>query len=211
MEHPKFAYGPGIVQLLQARGLPLQERLPQVLTRIAEFVSRGNDKRTIPSHVVGLVAALPGGADGTDAGELWCKAVEAMFRHGEAESRTALVVESDPVERKYAAIALGRSGMTVNAVDHADAAFLCDALPYDFILMDYAWPTGHGAGLASEIRAGRGPNQNTYILGCSGNRAQRECLTAGMDDFLQKPIDLATLKMRALRAASGALTVSSVP
>jgi CheY-like chemotaxis protein len=211
MENVIFSYGPGVVQLLQARGLRVREHLKPVLQQVAEFASKNADPLLTGRYVVGLVASLEGSSAETDFGEAWCGAVESMFRHAEAGSRpAALIVESDPVQRKYAATILARTGITVNAVAHVDGALLCDSLRYDFILLDNAWPTGRGAELAEGIRAGQGPNTNTYILGTSGNFARQECMAAGMDSFLQKPIDKATLKALALRAASGTLTVSSV-
>jgi CheY-like chemotaxis protein len=76
--------------------------------------------------------------------------------------------------------------------------------------MDYEWPTGGGTEAVRGIRASGGPNAGAYILGSSDGDSRKEFLHAGVDEFLQKPIDLATLKMRALRVASGTATVSSV-
>jgi CheY-like chemotaxis protein len=234
MQLLKHRYGAGLAALLQARGLDVRANLEPTLRRAAELtgglpVTHSYGAQPMCRQIVQLVGALgetPKPAfvlDGMDVveqvsapplaegGAAWCSAVDAMVRHATIQP-AALVADGDPVQRKFAATVLARAGWTVN-VARTRKEFLdfVGALRYDLILLEQSWPDGSGSSAAREIRGGGGPSASAYILGCSSTDARSTCLEAGMDAYLQKPIDLASLRMRALRVASGILRPPSEP
>jgi CheY-like chemotaxis protein len=70
--------------------------------------------------------------------------------------------------------------------------------------MDMQMPEIDGLEATRRIRAGNGPNANTWIIALTANAMQSDqeaCREAGMDDFLSKPFSreaLATVIDRGL-------------
>jgi CheY-like chemotaxis protein len=219
MEKVKRQFGPGLVVLLQAKGLNVREHLDSILAEVLELARRGADRSTLSGQIVRLVAEIENASGGANAkpqkavegGAAWCRAVDTMLRESTGP-QAALVMESDPVQRKFVATILARAGWTVNSAATGDEGlWLSSKLRYELIIIDHQLSAGTGSEAAEEIRAGSGPNSDTYILGTSAKDHRKECLAAGMDEYLQKPIDLTMLKYRALRVASGTDAASSVP
>ena len=78
---------------------------------------------------------------------------------------------------------------------------------FDLILMDMQMPGMNGLAATAAIRAAPNPNQSTPILALSANVLSdqvEQCLAAGMNDHIAKPIDLAELveKVTRWRAAA---------
>jgi CheY-like chemotaxis protein len=220
MEHVKRQHGPVLAALLQARRLSVREHLLPLLAFAVELTAGEEDQAAVSRQLVNWVAAIKVQSREDESGALgefgpegavaWREAVDVIVRHSDPRP-AALVVERDPVQRRFAATILSRAGWTVNtAATQDDALWLGRTLPYQLMLLDYELPDGTGAEVAQQLRAGNGPNLNTYMLGCSGGEHGKQCLAAGMDEYLQKPIDLRVLKYRALRVASRTPVTSSL-
>jgi len=106
--------------------------------------------------------------------------------------RKLLVADDNPVNQQVALRMLEKLGckadIAVNgeeAVDmHADAG-------YDLILMDCEMPKLDGFQATERIRAAEGAARHTPIIAltaCTAQGEREQCLSAGMDDFLSKPI-----------------------
>jgi CheY-like chemotaxis protein len=64
---------------------------------------------------------------------------------------------------------------------------------YDLVLMDMEMPGMNGLDATRNIRErwpGRGGPRIVGVTGWAGEPARNQCLAAGMDDYLAKPIDL---------------------
>jgi CheY-like chemotaxis protein len=83
--------------------------------------------------------------------------------------------------------------------------------------MDMQMPEMDGVEAARRIRAGAGPNQNTYIIALTANAMQSDkdaCTAAGMNDFLFKPFNresLAQCIRKGLEHTATQGTVSTTP
>jgi CheY-like chemotaxis protein len=109
--------------------------------------------------------------------------------------RRVLVVDDDPVCRTAATALLDARGCrTEQAANGAEACAMQAATPFDLILMDIDMPELDGKNATRRIRAGNAPQP--LILAVTGSTAdpeRRDCLAAGMNDFIAKPLQAAAL------------------
>jgi PAS domain S-box-containing protein len=163
------------------------------------------------ADLVGALAALWGAVlDGIALTEI-------VTRHSLAETLAAdrklvnepevlpffhlLVVDDNLINQKVAKRLLEKSGCQVDvAANGIEAVDMWGAHPYAAIFMDCQMPEMDGFEATSEIRRRervRSPGRHTPIVALTaavmaGDR--EKCLAAGMDDFLSKPIQPATLR-----------------
>ncbi len=108
-----------------------------------------------------------------------------------------LLAEDVAANRKLAKELLERAGHTVDAVsDGAEAVTAVSGFPYDLVLMDISMPEMDGMEATRRIRALPGPLGRIPIVAMTAHAmaGDRETfLSAGMDDYLQKPVDRAAL------------------
>jgi CheY-like chemotaxis protein len=98
-----------------------------------------------------------------------------------------LLAEDEPTQRRAVARLLAAAGVAVVAVDDGAAAVERGlAEPFDVVLMDCQMPRMDGIEAARQLRAG-GVTTPICALTASPER-RRECLAAGMDAFLDKPL-----------------------
>ncbi len=113
-------------------------------------------------------------------------------------SGRVLVVEDSLVNQHVAVRMLARLGVESDlAATGREAVTRAMSAPYDCILMDCHLPEMDGFEATKEIRiaAGDGPRVPIVALTASALPGERErCLEAGMDDYLTKPITLASLR-----------------
>lgn len=109
-----------------------------------------------------------------------------------------LVVEDNAVNAKLALAILTKLGYkTEHAENGQDALTLCQKTRYGLIVMDCQMPAMDGLTCSRQLRANPGPNQHTPIIALTANIMsvdRQNCLDAGMQDFIAKPIDTYTLK-----------------
>ena len=112
-------------------------------------------------------------------------------RRGTAALRL-LVAEDNAVNRRLALALLGKLGYHADVVENGREAL--DALErqlYDAVLMDVQMPELDGLEATRRIRARFGPGEGPTIIAMTANAMQgdrEECLAAGMDDHVPKPI-----------------------
>jgi CheY-like chemotaxis protein len=109
-----------------------------------------------------------------------------------------LLAEDNTVNQKVACRLLEKLGYRVDVVDDGQAAF--DAWRkghYDLILMDCQMPRLDGFQTTRQIRAAETTDQHVSIVALTAHAMKgtdNECIAAGMDDYLSKPIDREQLR-----------------
>lgn len=109
-----------------------------------------------------------------------------------------LLADDNPVNSKIASIMLEKAGHHIDIVaDGAAAVQATKDKKYDLVLMDVQMPVMDGLEATRKIRAmTRHGNAHLPIVAVTANAMtgdDRQCLDAGMDDYVTKPIDRARL------------------
>jgi signal transduction histidine kinase/HPt (histidine-containing phosphotransfer) domain-containing protein len=130
------------------------------------------------------VAAMTGRAAGGD--------------RGDKRPLTVLLVEDNPVNRRLAEIVLTRRGHTVVAADTAPAALRALGERYfDLVLMDLQLPGMDGIAATRAIRASEASSgRHLPVLALTAHAlpgVREQCLEAGMNGYLTKPLKPADL------------------
>jgi signal transduction histidine kinase/CheY-like chemotaxis protein len=109
-----------------------------------------------------------------------------------------LVAEDNPVNQRVAVRMLERLGLGADvASDGYEAVESLGRQRYAVVLMDCQMPELDGFQATARIRAREGANRRTPIIAmtASAMRGDREnCLAAGMDDYLAKPVTIDNLR-----------------
>lgn len=117
-----------------------------------------------------------------------------------------LVVEDDEVNREVARIFLNRHGCRTEFAATGDEALdLIRANEYALVLMDCQLPGMDGFETTRRIRRMQRGERRVRIVAMTANAVQGDrerCLSAGMDDYLPKPLDPERLS-RALQQGNG--------
>jgi CheY-like chemotaxis protein len=105
-----------------------------------------------------------------------------------------LLVEDDPFNQMVGCALLQALGHAVDtAADGEQAVALCLARDYDLVLMDCIMPVLDGRDATRRLREAGFTRPVIALTGASTERELQECLAAGMNDCLTKPIDRARL------------------
>lgn len=106
-----------------------------------------------------------------------------------------LVVEDSLLQRKLMAIMLKQLGYIVTTANNGlEALSALQLAPYDIILMDCQLPFMDGLKATERIRTNEErAKQPVVIIGISSDASLEECLKAGMNDFLPKPVSRSIL------------------
>lgn len=111
-----------------------------------------------------------------------------------------LLVEDDIVNRRVAVGMLRRLSCLVDVAENAQQALgLVAKRSYDIILMDVQLPDQDGLALTRQLRQQPGWLAKVPIVAMTAGGAvddRKRCLNAGMNDYLAKPLSLATLSQR---------------
>lgn len=121
-----------------------------------------------------------------------------------------LLVEDNPVNALLASILLQREGCRVErAASGEDALDMIGTRTFDLIFMDLGLPGLDGIGTTRALRA---QGCTTPVIALTANAYEedrRACMTAGMNDFLTKPIEIAALRARLATWTQGSLHAKS--
>jgi CheY-like chemotaxis protein len=109
----------------------------------------------------------------------------------------ALVAEDNAVNQRIAVHMLAKLGLRADvAADGREAVQLFEMRPYDLILMDCQMPEMDGYKAAVEIRRREPAGHHTVIIAMTAEAmagTRENCLAAGMDDYIAKPVRLEDL------------------
>jgi CheY-like chemotaxis protein len=109
-----------------------------------------------------------------------------------------LVAEDNVVNQRVASVILGRFGYRADIVSNGVEAL--EALrrqSYDLVLMDVQMPEMDGLEATRRISLEFSPSQRPEIVAMTANARQQdvlECLSAGMDRVLTKPVAVEELR-----------------
>ncbi|GIX00079.1 MAG: hypothetical protein KatS3mg111_3411 [Pirellulaceae bacterium] len=125
-----------------------------------------------------------------------------------ARPARVLLVEDSPISQKVLGDMLRGEGHEVEIVgDGKTAVQRCSHAEYDLVLMDIQMPELDGLEATRRIRAAEHPGawrQTIIALTAHATHGDRQqCLEAGMDGFLVKPVRLDTLRETIARVLSG--------
>jgi PAS domain S-box-containing protein len=119
-----------------------------------------------------------------------------------------LVAEDNAINQKVARRMLERLGIRADvAANGREAVQMTADLSYDVVFMDCQMPDMNGYEASREIRRRQGPNKGVAIIALTADASvgcREQCLEAGMDDVIRKPVkleDLRTALSKALAAA----------
>jgi CheY-like chemotaxis protein len=108
-----------------------------------------------------------------------------------------LVAEDNPVNQRVGRLMLEKLGHHVDVVGNGREAFdAIRAAPYDVILMDLEMPDMDGLDATRAIRRELPADRQPRIVGLTASvlvEIRRDCIEAGMDDYLSKPVRLEEL------------------
>lgn len=116
-----------------------------------------------------------------------------------AHPNSILVVDDHDVNRKIMAILLGRLGYRCVLAENGEQAlqFLKEQ-PFDLVLMDCLMPGMSGMQTTCHLKeSGTCLNRDVPVIAVTANvtaQNREECKQAGMDGFLEKPINIKALK-----------------
>jgi PAS domain S-box-containing protein len=119
--------------------------------------------------------------------------------NGEKNGIRILVAEDNLVNRRVLTGMLNSLNYSAECVEDGPAVLAAlDEAPYDIVLMDCQMPGMDGEQVSEQIRQDQGRFQNQPVIVAITADASLEhraaCLTAGMDDFIAKPLRLAKLR-----------------
>jgi CheY-like chemotaxis protein len=126
---------------------------------------------------------------------------QLITRHTLSEARREgvriLLAEDNPVNQKLAIIILQKFGFSVDAVANGlQAIEKLKTQTYNAVLMDIQMPEMDGLEATRLIRSDPQITKHVPIIAMTANALkgdEEECLEAGMDDYISKPIDAKAL------------------
>jgi len=115
---------------------------------------------------------------------------------GQLPSMRVVVVDDDPDVRDTMVAVLGVLNQQVTAFANAESVWMYSALDeVDLFLLDVGLPGLDGIALGRSLKAGRGSGK-ALVIAITGGRpnGEAQALSAGFDDYIHKPLDVARLK-----------------
>lgn len=144
-----------------------------------------------------------------------CSSDPAATTPARSSRGSVLVVEDNAINQVVAEGTLTKLGFTVTVV--GDGRQGLDALTtqdYDVVLMDCHMPVMDGFEATAELRRRQADGRRTPIIAMTAGvlpEDRQRCLSAGMDDFLAKPVDVGVLDTVLTRWTHGANSPATRP
>jgi CheY-like chemotaxis protein len=117
-----------------------------------------------------------------------------------------LVAEDNPTNQRIVVQLLQRLGYGADlAANGVEALHAVQQRRYDVVLMDMMMPEMDGLAATRSIRETRPADEQPHIIAVTANvaaEARQQCFQAGMDDYLSKPVSVASLRAALERAVS---------
>ncbi|MDQ2730393.1 MAG: response regulator, partial [Armatimonadota bacterium] len=142
-----------------------------------------------------LASVKPAGRRANQAAHAPADAETAMQKSEQqdmAKNVRVLVVEDNTINQKVARLMLEPLGLQVDVAENGRVAVkMAKTVPYNLIFMDCQMPEMDGYEATRQIRRREGPNQRTCIIAMTANSSptdREQCLSAGMDELIPKPI-----------------------
>jgi CheY-like chemotaxis protein len=124
-----------------------------------------------------------------------------------------LVAEDNVVNQKVACWMLERLGIRADVAGNGrEAVRMTIELSYDVIFMDCQMPEMDGYEAAMEIRRLEKPDRRATIIAMTADASaacREQCLAAGMDDFISKPVKPEQVKVALRRVVPAALVTQT--
>ncbi|MEM8557226.1 MAG: response regulator [Bacteroidota bacterium] len=195
--------GVALAEALQAR--IATATLPLVLLSSVgtEYASRDLFAVTLnkPVHLArfrrALTVALGAAPDRPRAQAIATREAATQLGHGTASLRV-LVAEDNATNQRVALQLLGKLGIRADVVANGEEAVRAvQTVPYDVVLMDVQMPILDGLAATRQIRALLPADEQPHIIAVTANAMpghREQCLEAGMDAYVAKPIRRAELE-----------------
>jgi CheY-like chemotaxis protein len=134
----------------------------------------------------------------------------AYLANHHLESLRVLVAEDYPDSRDFLQLLLEDVVQRVDVAQNGRQALeQLNARDYDVVIMDCCMPEMDGYEATRILREREGKGQHTAVIGLTANaqRGDREkCLTAGMDEYLTKPVIIGDLLAAMVETTGAACT-----
>jgi CheY-like chemotaxis protein len=118
-------------------------------------------------------------------------------RLAEMSSVRVLVAEDNVVNQKVAVRMLEKLGLRVDVAGNGrEAVEMVKTLPYDLVFMDCHMPEMDGFEAVAAIRRRESGGRHTPVVAMTADvldSYREQCLKAGMDDFVAKPVKMEAL------------------
>jgi PAS domain S-box-containing protein len=125
---------------------------------------------------------------------------------GKAEPLRTLIVEDEPVNRLLLAKQVKKLGhLATCAVNGKEGLELLLEKPFDCVLMDVQMPVMDGLTATRRIRTSPDLPRSIPIIAVTAHALDEDrarCLQAGMDDFMTKPVEFSSLRVKLERVAA---------
>jgi len=175
-----------VAPIVVAAPLAVRPQLPESTARIHAVVGTPIRRAKLREAVLGVLGRQP-----ARTGQAARTPVPPPVR-----PLRILLAEDNPVNQRVAALMLDRLGHHTDVVDDGEQAV--EAIlggDYDLVLMDLHMPRLDGLAATREARLRR-PGDRPRIVAVTASAtddSRRACLSAGMDDFITKPVEAADL------------------
>lgn len=117
---------------------------------------------------------------------------QLTLRESQRQPMRVLVVDDSLTNRQLLVLSLSRSGQHADAAGSGlEALAACDRQRYDLIFMDVEMADMDGIETTRQIRRRAGAEPQPRIIACTASTSpsvQEQCLAAGMDGFVTKPV-----------------------